>query len=67
MSVQSHSSEQSANGATSVVFVDAADTIRGSQLTTKSAEHKVKNKKLKRYKHNAEKVFSLFSSPRQAS
>ena len=64
---QSHSSEQSANGA-SVVFVEAADTIRGSpQLTTKGAEHKVKNKKLRRYKHNAEKVFSLFSSPRQAS
>ena len=67
----SQSSDQSANGATSVVFVDAADTIRGSpQLTTKGAEHKehkVKNKKLRRYKHNAEKVFSLFSSPRQAS
>jgi serum/glucocorticoid-regulated kinase 2 len=65
---QSQSSGQSLNGATSVVFVDAADTIRGSsQPTTKGAEHKVKNKKLRRYKHNAEKVFSLFSSPRQAS
>ena len=65
---QSQSSDQSANGTTSVVFVDAPDTIRGSpQLTTKGAEHKVKNKKLRRYKHNAEKVFSLFSSPRQAS
>ena len=65
---QSQSSDQSVNGATSVVFVDAADTIRGSpQLTSKGAEHKVKNKKLRRYKHNAEKVFSLFSSPRQAS
>ena len=64
---QSQSSDQSAHG-TSVVFVDAADTVRGSpQLTTKGAEHKVKNKKLRRYKHNAEKVFSLFSSPRQAS
>ena len=61
---QSQSSDQSANG----VFVDAADTIRGCpQMTTKGAEHKVKNKKLRRYKHNAEKVFSLFSSPRQAS
>ena len=67
---QSQSSDQSANGTTtSAVFVDAADTIRGCpQLaTTKGAEHKVKNKKLRRYKHNAEKVFSLFSSPRQAS
>ena len=62
---QSHSSDQSVNGTTSAVFVEAADTLRGSpQLTT---EHKVKNKKLRRYKHNAEKVFSLFSSPRQAS
>ena len=65
---QSQSSDQSVNGTTSAVFVDAADTIRGHpQLTTKGAEHKVKNKKLRRYKHNAEKVFSLFSSPRQAS
>jgi serum/glucocorticoid-regulated kinase 2 len=65
---QSQSSDQSVNGTTSVVFVEAADTLRGSpQLTTKGAEHKVKNKKLRRYKHNAEKVFSLFSSPRQAS
>lgn len=65
---QSQSSDQSANGTTSAVFVDAADTIRGSpQLTAKGAEHKVKNKKLRKYKHNAEKVFSLFSSPRQAS
>ena len=68
VSALSQSSDQSVNGATSVVFVEAADTIRGSpQLTTKCAEHKVKNKKLRRYKHNAEKVFSLFSSPRQAS
>lgn len=79
---QSQSSDQSLNG-TSAVFVDAPDTIRGSppsmggakhgnnnkvQTTTTGAEHnKVKNKKLRRYKHNAEKVFSLFSSPRQAS
>jgi serine/threonine protein kinase len=63
----SQSSDQSATG-TSPVFVDAADTIRGfSQSMTMGTEHKVKNKKLRRYKHNAEKVFSLFSSPRQAS
>ena len=62
---QSQSSDQSVNG-TSTVFVDAADTIRGS-LSMTGAEHKVKNKKLRKYKHNAEKVFSLFSSPRQAS
>ena len=63
----SQSSDQSVNG-TSPVFVDAADTIRASpQSPTTGAEHKVKNKKLRKYKHNAEKVFSLFSSPRQAS
>jgi serum/glucocorticoid-regulated kinase 2 len=63
----SQSSDQSVNG-TSPVLIDAADTIRVSpQSPTTGAEHKVKNKKLRRYKHNAEKVFSLFSSPRQAS
>ena len=61
---QSQSSDQSVNG-TSAVFVDATDTVRVSPQST-GAEHKVKNKKLRRYKHNAEKVFSLFSSPRQA-
>ena len=68
---QSQSSDQSANGA-SVVFVDAADaadTIRGSPLLTTKGQVKgsMKGRKLRRYKHNAEKVFSLFSSPRQAS
>ncbi|KAF8814461.1 hypothetical protein BYT27DRAFT_7250038 [Phlegmacium glaucopus] len=61
----SQSSDQSVNG-TSTVFVEVPDTIRGSPQST-GAEHKVKNKKLRKYKNNAEKVFSLFSSPRQAS
>ncbi|KAF8167263.1 hypothetical protein B0H34DRAFT_8658 [Crassisporium funariophilum] len=62
---QSQSSGQSTNG-TSAVFVEAADTIRGSPQYM-GAQPKLKNKKLKKYKNNAEKVFSLFSSPRQAS
>ena len=57
----SQSSDQSVNG-TSTVFVDATDTVKGSPQST--VEHKVKNKKLRKYKNNAEKVFSLFSSPR---
>ena len=57
---QSHSSGNSGNGQ-SAVMVEAADAIRNSPQDSKITN---KNKKLKKYKNNAEKVFSLFSSPR---
>ena len=64
---QSHSSGQSANGQ-SAVFVEMADTVRTSPPQVNGREPKPpKSKKLKKYKNNAEKVFSLFSSPRQTS
>jgi len=48
-----------------------ADLVH-SETRTQAVSHveepeKLKNKKLKKYKENAEKVFSLFASPRQAS
>jgi serum/glucocorticoid-regulated kinase 2 len=64
---QSHSSGQSGNGQ-SAVFVEMADTLRTSPPQVNGREPKPpKSKKLKKYKNNAEKVFSLFSSPRQTS
>jgi hypothetical protein len=48
------------------VFVEMTDTVRASPQTN-GREPKVKSKKLKKYKNNAEKVFSLFSSPRQTT
>ena len=64
---QSHSSGQSGNGQ-SAVFVEMADTPRTSPPQVNGREPKPpKSKKLKKYKNNAEKVFSLFSSPRQTS
>lgn len=63
---QSLSSDQSGNGdsGTAEVVQRPADTIKGSPV---EEPEKLKNKKLKKYKENAEKVFSLFSSPRQPS
>jgi serum/glucocorticoid-regulated kinase 2 len=63
---QSLSSDQSGNGESGHVEVvqRPSDTIRGSPM---EEPEKHKNKKLKKYKENAEKVFSLFSSPRQPS
>jgi hypothetical protein len=64
---QSHSSDQSGNGQ-SPVFIEMSDTVRVSpQQQSNGREPKVKSKKLKKYKNNAEKVFSLFSSPRQTT
>lgn len=63
---QSFSSDQSGNGdaATAEVVGGPSDTVKG---VPKEEPEKYKNKKLKKYKENAEKVFSLFSSPRQPS
>ncbi|KAG5653908.1 hypothetical protein H0H81_009500 [Sphagnurus paluster] len=60
---QSLSSDQSGNGDSGTA--EAAQPIRSRPLNEEP--EKQKNKKLKRYKENAEKVFSLFSSPRQPS
>ena len=57
---QSQSSDQS-NGR-STVFVEAADAI---QVSPQGNKHRRKLK-LRKYKNNAEKVLSLFSSPRQS-
>jgi serum/glucocorticoid-regulated kinase 2 len=67
VSVGAHSSsDQSANGDSGTLEpIGALDTVKGSPVTEEPERHK--NRKLKKYKQNAEKVFSLFSSPRQPS
>ena len=57
----SQSSGQSANG--DAAPADVSDTVKS---TTMEPE-KLRTRKLRKYKENAEKVFLLFSSPRQAS
>ena len=64
MGAMSQSSGHSGNGQ-SAVFVEASEALRGSSAN--GIDAKYKNKKLKKYKNNAEKVFSLFSSPRQST
>ncbi|KAG5642392.1 hypothetical protein DXG03_002850 [Asterophora parasitica] len=62
---QSLSSDQSGNGDSGT-----AEALGGSETKIRPAaeeSERPKNKKLKKYKENAEKVFSLFSSPRQPS
>ncbi|PFH49791.1 hypothetical protein AMATHDRAFT_75968 [Amanita thiersii Skay4041] len=54
----SQSSDQSGNA-------DCVDTIRVAPITEEPEKHKTR--KLRKYKENAEKMFFLFSSPRQAS
>ncbi|KAF8640638.1 hypothetical protein AX17_000295 [Amanita inopinata Kibby_2008] len=61
---QSQSSDQSGN-ADGVIAADAPDTIRAAIVTEEPEKHR--SKKLRKYKENAEKVFLLFSSPRQGS
>jgi serum/glucocorticoid-regulated kinase 2 len=65
MGALSQSSDQSGNGQ-SAVLVEAPESMKGSPQSN-GAEVKYKTKKLRKYKNNAEKVFSLFSSPRQQS
>ncbi|KAF8079140.1 hypothetical protein FPV67DRAFT_98655 [Lyophyllum atratum] len=63
---QSLSSDQSGNGESGTVeALGGSETLRSRPLVEEP--EKQKNKKLKKYKENAEKVFSLFSSPRQPS
>lgn len=57
---QSQSSDQS-NGQ-STVFVEVSDAVQSSPQGNNKPPRKMK---LKKYKNNAEKVLSLFSSPRQ--
>ncbi|KAG6820663.1 hypothetical protein H0H93_013514 [Arthromyces matolae] len=60
---QSLSSDQSGPGESGPAEIPAAhQTIRSQPLT--GEPEKQKSKKLRKYKENAEKVFSLFSSPR---
>jgi hypothetical protein len=60
MGALSQSSDQS-NG----VMVEAPESLTGSPQRHGTDAKATKAKKLKKYKNNAEKVFSLFSSPRQ--
>jgi len=60
VSGQSQSSDQSGNGDSGA---PEAETLKTSPPVEELG--KPKTKKLKKYKENAEKVFSLFSSPRQ--
>jgi serum/glucocorticoid-regulated kinase 2 len=59
---QSGSSDQSPNADEGLA---ASDTIRAAPSTEEP--EKLKSKKLKKYKEGAEKVLSLFASPRQQS
>jgi hypothetical protein len=60
------SSDQSGIGESGMLEpLGVLDAVKGSPASEEPERHK--NKKLKKYKENAEKVFSLFSSPRQPS
>ena len=66
MGAQSASSDQSGSGASPPIpVVNGKPDVKESSSPSTTQE-KLKTKKLKRYKNNAEKVFSLFSSPRQS-
>lgn len=56
MGVESISSDQSGNGDVAAELADSGKNI--------PEEQDKKKKKLKKYKQNAEKMFTLFSSPR---
>lgn len=66
MGAQSASSDQSGSGATPAIPVDNGRPDVKESSSPSTTQEKLKTKKLKRYKNNAEKVFSLFSSPRQS-
>ncbi|KAF9055771.1 hypothetical protein BJ165DRAFT_1398570 [Panaeolus papilionaceus] len=59
----SQSSDQSTG--MSAVLVDASDLTKEPSQPVPVQNEKVKTKKLKKYKNNAEKMFSIFSSPKQ--
>jgi hypothetical protein len=60
------SSDQSGNGESGAIEpIGGSDTVKGSHVAEEPEKHK--NRKLKKYKQKTEKVFSLFSSPRQPS
>lgn len=60
------SSDQSGKGESGIFEpLGALDTVKSSPVSEEPERHK--SRKLKKYKENAEKVFSLFSSPRQPS
>ncbi|PPR05115.1 hypothetical protein CVT24_010090 [Panaeolus cyanescens] len=59
----SQSSDQSTG--MSAVLVDASDLTKDPSQSVPTQNEKVKTKKLKKYKNNAEKMFSIFSSPKQ--
>jgi serum/glucocorticoid-regulated kinase 2 len=66
MGAQSASSDQSGSGASPAIPVDNGRPDVKESSSPSTTQEKLKTKKLKRYKNNAEKVFSLFSSPRQS-
>jgi hypothetical protein len=60
------SSDQSGIGEPGILEpLGVSDTVKNSPVSEEPERHK--SRKLKKYKENAEKVFSLFSSPRQPS
>ncbi|KAK2461394.1 hypothetical protein APHAL10511_005857 [Amanita phalloides] len=63
VSANSQSSGQSGNGDSTPAEV--SDTLKNNVTAEEPAKHR--SRKLRRYKENAEKVFLLFASPRQAS
>lgn len=62
---QSGSSDQSPTADSAGASAGASDTIKGLPAPLTEEPEKVKVKKLKKYKEGAEKVLSLFASPRQ--
>ncbi|KAH7922670.1 hypothetical protein BV22DRAFT_1016856 [Leucogyrophana mollusca] len=62
---QSLSSDQS-NGETGHETPALSDTVQGPIAAPAEEPEKMKNKKLKKYKENAEKMLSIFASPRQS-
>ncbi|OJA13142.1 hypothetical protein AZE42_03651 [Rhizopogon vesiculosus] len=63
---ESLSSDQS-NGDTIPETLISPESTRGPSVALAEEPEKLKNKKLKKYKEGAEKMLSLFASPRQSS
>jgi len=63
---QSGSSDQSPTADSTGVVAGISDAIKGLAPPPPLTEEPEKRKKLKKYKEGAEKVLSLFASPRQS-
>ena len=64
LSVGAHSGSSGNADTSGVEGSGASDTIKGQKPVAAEGQERQKNKKLKKYKEGAEKMFSLFQSPR---